>query len=403
MFAIGAVLIVAAGLTIGFASHSNGRPDVHGSSTVEFATTTTDAPAPHPPRIVWPMFGADPARLHVAPATGVRPPFREAWVAGGTTLLEFPPAIAYGRLFLANGAGRVLAIATGTGAVAWDYRSNYGAAASPAVGDYQHGTVYEAFLNRLGGPKVNDDGMVIALSTGQGDVRWRRHIGASESSPLLVGNRIYVGDWLGKVYALSASTGAIEWTFQTGGPVKGALAQGGNRVFVGSYDGHVYALDAAGGQLFWRTAAGYGRFYSTPAVAYGRVYIGSTDASVYSFGADSGELRWSYRTGSYVYGSPAVWHGRVYVGSYDHGFYAFDAATGSVEWRFEANGPISGSGTVIGGLVYFATLTGTTYALDATTGRLVWSFPAGKYTPVVADRTHLYLLGNASVYALLPR
>ena len=360
-------------------------------------------PARHLTRIVWPMFGNDAARLRVAPLTRVRPPFRVAWVAGGNTLLEFPPAIAYDRLFLTNGGGHVIAIDTRTGSVAWDYDTHHAAAASPAVGDYQHGTVYEAFLNTRDTAKNADDGMVIALSVGWGKVRWVRRIGSSESSPLLVGDRLFVGDWLGKLYALSASTGEIEWTYQTGGAVKGGLAHAGNRVFVGSYDGHVYALAAATGQLIWRSAGGYGTLYSTPAVDYGRLYIGSTDGNVYSFGADSGKLRWSYRTGGYVYGSPAVWQRRVYVGSYDHFFYALDAATGALVWRFPADGPISGSGTVVDSLVYFATLTGRTYALDAATGRLVWSFPAGKYTPVVADRTHLYLLGNASVYGLVPR
>jgi outer membrane protein assembly factor BamB len=400
LLAIGAVLVVAVGVGVPIAlHHSAGSGNVRGSPTVEFVPTQVPKPAPHPAAIVWPLFGYDAARLHVAPVTRVRPPFRVAWVAGGDTLLEFPPTIGWGRLFVANSAGHVLAVDARTGSVAWTFDSKHGAAASPAIGDYQHGTVYEAFLSGQ-----ESGGEVVALSAGWGQVRWLRRIGPSESSPLLVGNRLYVGDWQGTVYAFSTSTGSTEWTFQTGGPIKGALAWFGDRVFIGSYDGHVYALSASTGRLIWR-AFGNGRrtFYSTPAVAYGRVYIGSTDANVYSLGADTGDLRWSYRTGGYVYGSPAVWHGRVFIGSYDHAFYAFDAATGALVWRYDANGPISGSATVIDGIVYFATLTGRTYALDSATGRLVWSFPAGKYTPVVADQTRLYLLGHASIYGLLPR
>jgi outer membrane protein assembly factor BamB len=115
---------------------------------------------------------------------------------------------------------------------------------------------------------------------------------------------------------------------------------------------------------------------------------------VYSFGAASGKLRWSHDTGGYVYSSPAVWKRRVLAGSYDGSFYAFDAATGEMLWRFRANGPISGSPTVLGGVVYFATLERRTYALDARTGRTLWVFPDGKYSPVVADRKRLYLVGS---------
>jgi outer membrane protein assembly factor BamB len=147
----------------------------------------------------------------------------------------------------------------------------------------------------------------------------------------------------------------------------------------------------------------HGRFYSTPAVAYGRVYIGSTDGKVYSYGAGSGKLRWSHSTGGYVYASPAVWRGLVLVGSYGGTFYAFDAATGDTRWQFRANGPISGSATVIDGVVYFATLSGRTYALAARSGKLLWTYPDGKYTPAVAEKGRLFLVGYTTVYGMVPR
>jgi outer membrane protein assembly factor BamB len=186
------------------------------------------------------------------------------------------------------------------------------------------------------------------------------------------------------------------------------VAFDGRSVYVGSYDGHLYALDARTGRLRWRASAqgsflGNATFYATPAVAYGRVYVGATDGKMYSFGAATGKLRWSHGTGGYVYSSAAVWRERILVGSYSGWFYAFDAATGNVRWRFRANGPISGSPTVLDGIVYFATLKERTYALDARTGKPVWSFPDGKYSPVVADRHRLYLVGYARVYGLVPR
>ena len=114
---------------------------------------------------------------------------------------------------------------------------------------------------------------------------------------------------------MDARTGKIRWSFRQRGAVKGAIAYNANRVFAGSYDGHVYALNAKTGRLVWRASGdvrlfGHGRFYSSPAIAYGRVYIGSTDHKVYSFGATTGKRRWSYKTGGFVYGSPAVWHGQ---------------------------------------------------------------------------------------------
>ena len=91
------------------------------------------------------------------------------------------------------------------------------------------------------------------------------------------------------------------------------------------------------------------------------------------------------------------------IGSYDHRFYSLDAGTGEVRWRFEANGPISGAATVIDGLVYFSTFARRTYGLDARNGQDIVDWPDGKYSPVVADPSRLYLVGLGRLYALAPR
>jgi outer membrane protein assembly factor BamB len=96
-----------------------------------------------------------------------------------------------------------------------------------------------------------------------------------------------------------------------------------------------------------------------------------------------------------------VWNGRVLVGSYSGRFIAFDAPTGDVLWSFKANGKISGSATVIGNVVYFATLKERTYALNVRTGKLLWSYPDGKYTPTVAERKRLFLIGYARIYGMV--
>ncbi|MDE3190097.1 MAG: PQQ-binding-like beta-propeller repeat protein, partial [Acidobacteriota bacterium] len=118
---------------------------------------------------------------------------------------------------------------------------------------------------------------------------------------------------------------------------------------------------------------------------------------------------WSHSTGGYVYASPAVWRQRILVGSYSGTFSAFDAGTGEPDWTFHAGGPVSGSAVVVGDVVYFATLhesglkNGRTYALDARTGKELWSFPDGKYTPVVAVRDRLFLIGYGIVYGMVER
>jgi len=413
----GLLLLVAGAFAVYLWDKREAARDVRGSSTVEFVETEEPEEEPPPlpppgqdatPGIVWPTYGYDGERQRVAPFR-LRPPFRRVWTFGARNLLEFPPAIGYGRLYFTNNSGVLFAVNAKTGRRAWRFRSGRCVASTPAIANH---TVFQAFLNK---PPCNSErkpgrleGEVIAFASGFGRIRWRTRLGPTESSPLVADGLVYVGDWRGRVYALDERTGRVRWTFAGEGRIKGALTLSGNRLYAGSYKGHLYALDARTGKQLWRASSqdrfgGRGQFYSTPAAAYGRVYLGSTDGKVYSFGATSGELRWSQGTGDYVYSSPAVWRKKVYAGSYSGRFYAFDAATGDIVWEFRANGEISGSPTVLDGVVYFATLEERTYALDARNGKLLWSFEDGKYTPVVADRERLYLVGHARVYGMVER
>ena len=409
LIALAVVLLLAAiGAGVGYYLHvKQASQDVRGSSTVEFVTTVAAPPAPKEPGIAWPTYGYDPERLRFASGISLAPPFRTDWIFHAGSLVEFPPAVGYGRLFLATNDGVLYAVGAANGKRAWSYASHRCVAASPALDRH---VVFEAFLNAppCNRPNPSLTGQVVAFAVGSGNVLWRHTTGPTESSPLVVGATVFVGDWSGRVWALRESTGRPWWVTKLHGQIKGGVAISGNRLYVGDYSSHVYALNATSGKVLWEASAqprfGHaGSFYSTPAVAYGRVYIGATDGKVYSFGADTGKLRWSTSTGGYVYSSPAVWRERVYAGSYSHRFFCFDAATGRVLWSFKANGPISGSPTIVAGRVYFATLSGTTYALDARTGSLLWTFPDGKYSPVVADANRLYLVGYARVYGLVER
>ena len=404
---VGAIVLVLCGTAAVFVlvRLHEGR-DIFGSSSAEFSTEKT-ARTVQPPDIPWPTFGFNNEHTRVGPGT-LRPPFRTIWTYRAGTLVEFPPVIGYGRLYFANNSGLLVALNARNGKPVWKQVSHRCQASSPALAD---NLVFVTYLNSppcKAGSGRKLDGLVASYNALSGRRRWKVRLGPSESSPLVSGRRVYVGDWNGKIYALDKMSGRTLWSFQTGGAIKGALALEGNRLYAGSYDSHVYALNARNGKEIWRASAqarlgNRGTFYSTPTAAYGRIYIGSTDGKVYSFGATSGKLIWSRSTGGYVYSSPAVWNKRVYAGSYSGRFYAFDAASGRTLWQFSANGAISGSPTLIAGVVYFATLSGRTYGLDARAGRALWTFRDGKYTPVVSDGKRLYLVGYGRVYGMVER
>jgi outer membrane protein assembly factor BamB len=425
--AILTVATVVPGFLAGIYLHEEGTIDYQkGSSTVEFVTTQRAPEKPRPRRVVlrlpWPTYGLRVQRTHTSSDFKLRPPFRLRWTFKAGHVLEFPPSIAYGRLYFAQQRGRFYAVHHRTGKLVWQRRFNHCSASSPTIA---YRVVYHAWMQPLPCNRYprNQPGMITAMAARTGKIVWRfRGGGPFETSPLVIGKTLYAGSWDHKLYAINIYTGKARWTFTADHEINSSPAYANGLIYFGTDAGSVYALDARTGRQRWRAQAGtsFGRreyFYATPTIAYGRVYIGNTDGTLYAFGASSGRLLWAQRAGTYIYTAAAVWRQRVYVGTYDGYFMAFNAATGDRLWRFSASAAIHGAPSVIDGLVYFAACPRCgsvasryakqgdrgTYALNALTGRQVWHWPDGVFSPAIADSQHLYIAGRSRVFSFAPK
>jgi outer membrane protein assembly factor BamB len=433
-----AALVVLAGGAAGALWYFHDRTPIHnkrGSSTVEFVTTAPAVkrrPTASIESVPWPLYGYDVARTHSPIQFHLRPPYTKIWTLRTGNIIEFPPVVGYGLLFVNQYYGRFFAVNAATGQTQWQKHFRNCGAASPAIGK---DIVYMAYMqpypcNRY--PRTQP-GFIVAILVRsrrgvllhRGQILWRWSTGAIESSPLLVNNTLYFGSWNHHVYALDLRGRArprLRWSFDAGSEVDSSPAYANGKVYIGTNGGELYALNARTGREVWRGSSYSGflqareYFYATPTVAYGRVFIGNTDGTLYAFGAATGHLLWSRHAGTYVYTAAAVWRREVIVGTYDGNLIAYNAATGDELWRHAAPAAIHGAPTVLGGLVYFSTCGGCgshgsrhakagpfgTYAVDARTGKLVWSFSDGQYSPVVADSERMYLVGRTHVYGFVP-
>jgi outer membrane protein assembly factor BamB len=411
-----------------WAWHEKRPRTVRGTSTKEFVNTLRPKPKPKTgPRYLeqWPTYGYDVERTHLAPNwTRLRPPYHGLWQLQAHGDIEFPPSVAYGKVYVAQQKGRFFAIDARTGKIVWTRHFDHCAAASPTIRD---GIVYQAFMHQLPCRKhqARAAGFIIAWDARTGHKLWRVDAGSVESSPLLVGNRLYFGSWDHRLYAYDLrfrKRPRLRWSFRADDQIVPAPAYTNGTVFVATSSGSVYGVDARTGRERWHATSfsRFGRreyFYATPTVAYGRVFIGNADGTVYAFGASTGDLLWARQVGTYVYSAPAVWRKTVFVGTWDGYFVALDAGTGDIRWRYSAPASITGAPTVLAGLVYFATCGRCgvgglrrvkvgprgTFALDARNGKLAWRFHDGKYSPVVADGWRIYIAGRNKVYALIPQ
>ena len=143
LLVVAGVLILAVGIAAAYYESTNRYGgSVRGTSTEFEPTRTAPVPQPSETSIVSPMFGGVPQHLHVGVGK-LRPPFRRDWVTGGTSLIEFPPAIGFGYLYYASLNGNLIAASTRTGRRLWTVHVGRCEAAGPAVNRLGRGSVFE--------------------------------------------------------------------------------------------------------------------------------------------------------------------------------------------------------------------------------------------------------------------
>jgi outer membrane protein assembly factor BamB len=360
------------------------------SSTTGSATTTTAD-------VDWPYFGRVEQRTHYI-AEAPDPPFHMLWEFFAKQLIEFPPDVQDGFMFVVNKTGQVFIVDVETGKIV--RQANLGNdVTGPA---YSNGILYVA----------QTDGDLTALDPRTGKTAWTFKADSElESSPMVSDGKVYFGSDNGDFYALDAATGKQEWKAELGHEVKASPSIDGGTLYVGDYEGTVWALDAATGKKQWSTdtttlpPGGDGGFYSSPSVAFGNVYEARTDGTVYALAAGTGKLAWQFQTSNSIYSSPAAAQvpgtpPTVYVGSYDHQLYALDAASGKKRWVFNVGGVVPGTPTVVGTTVYTSSFQNEkTFGVDAKTGKRVFEWGSAGFTPVVSDGERVFLSGFQTVWA----
>jgi len=171
---------------------------------------------------------------------------------------------------------------------------------------------------------------------------WKIEFDGSGSSPVMVGDVLYVGSADGAAYALDSKTGETRWRFQTGDNLAPA-ASGSQAITVPRGTSVADQIVAGMNTAEQQRARGTRRIDMTPAVEKGTVFIGAGDHSFYAIDAATGKKKWSYVAGSgmasnnntdYPVPAPILDNDTAYCVTGD-GLHAIDATTGQRKWLFE--------------------------------------------------------------------
>ncbi len=152
----------------------------------------------------------------------------------------------------------------------------------------------------------------------------------------------------------------VKWTFELADDfIQSTPVVVGDTIYVSSYDGHYYALDRETGEMKWkmdawdlkpdepapdlRPPAAPGEQRGSAFFEGGRIYFGSGTGKVHCMDAATGREVWGTqldpdvgKNASHISASPIVYQGKVFIGlaSGRAQIVCLDAGTGAVRWRF---------------------------------------------------------------------
>ena len=246
-------------------------------------------------------------------------------------------------------------------------------------------------------------GRLCALKARNGELEWDLETSYEiNTGPCLArGQRLYVGAHR-QMLCLDSRNGRRVWGMMADDLIETSPGIYGDMLYFADRSGNIYGLDAEQRTVAWKHAVGM-PVYSSPAVWEGQLYVGSSDYQVRALQARTGQVLWEFTTGGEVLSTPAYVDGMVYVGSCDRRLYALDAATGAKRWEFQTDGEIHSSPAVSEGLVFFGSRDRRIYAIEARTGRRRWHFETGDWvnsSPAASGGTVYCGSHDGKLYAL---
>lgn len=300
------------------------------------------------------------------------------------------PVIHKDSIMFGSDTGYFVCLDKNTGAVRWHYDSKINhlkaILSSPTV---SQGVVYYGAYN----------GVLYAIQVDSGQELWkRRYCNWIGSSPLVVGDTIYVGLEFnghpgGALAAIDKETTEVRWSFPLENHLHGSpvYSKKYDAIVIGTNDQMVYSLDAVTGEEISSVkTAGDVKYHA--ALRDDVAVFGCTEKYIYFWNYVTGQMLHREETGGSVYTRPLIVGDYAYVGSGDNIMRIIEMNDYYVD-KITTGGPVFSSPALIDGSVFFGSCDGWLYEIVHETGEAFKHTNLGQKitTTVAADDENLFV------------
>ncbi|MEX0324041.1 MAG: PQQ-binding-like beta-propeller repeat protein [Puniceicoccaceae bacterium] len=173
---------------------------------------------------------------------------------------------------------------------------------------------------------------LVAMGLKDGQQKWKHFIGEFYGEPLIIGDRVYCGNYAGEMRCIDLKSGKLIWSTSTDGSINGKAVYSKDSLIIGNQLGEVYALDAVTGEVLWSVNLPVEKRafqnFSNAAVADGSIFIGSADEHVYSIDLESGKILWELKLDDWIRSAPVVVRDQLVVATVSGAVYGINFKSG---------------------------------------------------------------------------
>ncbi len=246
------------------------------------------------------------------------------------------------------------------------------------------------------------EGHVYAVEPEEGRLLWTTHNRISITGSVVGGvlhhdGRLFFGTTEGHFYALEAETGTIApgwpeegFTFDKGIWATPVLL--GDRIFIGTMTGEVHAISPDDGSPVWADPfeSGTGAIPELALIDERLLFVPTLGKTVYLLDPDTGQEAYpSFLTEDWVWTTPAYGDDFAYFGDFAGLIHALDITSGRDRWTFDTGAKVKAGPAIVGDVLVVADREPVVHFIDIDSGERLNAVPlqgAGTVRANVVER-----------------